>query len=268
MKEIDRLLGIVDRLRGPGGCPWDRAQTLETLQPCLTDEAYEVISAINSLQGENLVEELGDLLFHVLMLCRVAEVEGGVTLAGICRGIEEKMVRRHPHVFGDVKVEGAEEAVRNWEEIKAREKEAPLPASLYEDSFKHLPALRRAQRIQKKAEKVGFDWEDVSGVVAKIREELAEVEAEIAAGDRKRLEREIGDLFFSVVNLSRFLGFDAEKALQGMANRWVRRFKRMESALKGKGRFLELKEVPFGEMDALWEKIAESEKKEGGRDGG
>ncbi len=258
MKEIDRLLKIIDRLRGPGGCPWDREQTMETLQPYLTDEACEVLSAINSLDGENLSEELGDLLFHVLMICRVAESGGEVSFAGIARGIEEKMVRRHPHVFGDVEVKGTEEVARNWEEIKAREKRKGPSSSLYEETFKHLPALRRAQRIQKRAEKVGFDWEDVGGVLAKVREELAEVEAEIESGDRDRLEGEIGDLLFSLVNLSRFLGFDAEKVLQKMSNRWIKRFRRMESVLRESGKILQ--DASLKEMDELWKKIAESEK--------
>lgn len=251
--EIERLLEIIDRLRGPAGCPWDREQTLETLKPYLVDEAYEVFSAINSMDRDNLTEELGDLLFHVLMLCRTAGRERKITLEAICRSIEEKMVRRHPHVFGDVQVNGVNDVMKNWEKIKAREKKRDAPGSLLDDSLKYLPALRRAQRIQQRAGRVGFDWREIAGVIAKVREELEEVEQEIETGDRRRQEYELGDLIFTVVNLVRFMGFDAELSLQKMINRWIRRFQQMEERAREEGRGLG--ELSLEELDAIWDKL-------------
>lgn len=250
-ESIGRLLFLIDRLRGEGGCPWDRAQTLETLQPYLIDEAREVLAAINSLDGENLTEELGDLLFHVLMVCRAAEGEESITLDKITRFIAEKMVRRHPHVFAGAGVDGVEGVLENWEKIKAREKKKEGPGSILADPLRDLPSLRRAQRIQAKTSRVGFDWENPPEILSKIREELEEVEAELAAGDRRRLEEELGDLLFSVVNLVRLVDLDAELALQRTVNRWIRRFGRMEQLAKAEGR--ELKEMPMEEMDRLWE---------------
>jgi MazG family protein len=259
MKEIDRLLKIIDRLRGPDGCPWDRKQTSESLKPQLIDEAHEVLAAINSLDLVNLEEELGDLLFGILMLCRTAESEAGIKITDVARGIEEKIIRRHPHVFSEVKVDGVDDVVRNWEEIKAREKQKPPPDSLFDDTLLHLPALQRAQRIQNRARKAGFDWKEIEGVLDKIKEELAEVEEELGGGSRERLEAELGDLLFSVVNLTRFVDLSAEPALQKMINRWVRRFQKMEGRLKEEGRSVE--DTSFEELDALWEEIADQEKR-------
>lgn len=258
MKEIDRLLEVIDRLRGPEGCPWDQAQTIETLRPGLLDEAYEVLSAINTLDPGNLSEELGDLLFGVLMLCRRAEAESAITLSEIARGIEAKIIRRHPHVFSDRKVSGVDEVLENWEEIKRGEKNHSPPKSLFEARLRHLPALRRAQKIQARARKVGFDWDDVSGVIAKIHEELDEVREAAENGDRKDLEGELGDLLFSVVNLVRFYGFEAEISLHRMIDRWIDRFRRMERELGRRGKTL--RESSFEELDAAWEKISEREK--------
>ncbi len=260
MKEIDRLLKVIDRLRAPGGCPWDRAQTIETLRPGLLDEAYEVLSAINSLDAENLREELGDLLFGVLMLCRQAEAESSITLAEIARGIEEKIVRRHPHVFSDRKVDGVAEVLENWEEIKRGEKNRSRAKTLFEDRLRHLPALRRAQKIQSRARKVGFDWSEVSGVCDKISEELAEVKEAMAEGNRREVEKELGDLLFSVVNLVRFYELEAESCLHRMIERWIDRFQKMESLVKSRGKTLEAS--GFEELDRAWEEIAEREKKE------
>ena len=255
---LERLLALVDRLRGEDGCPWDRAQTLETLQPYLRDETCEVLSAINSLDGDNLAEELGDILFHVLMVCRVAASEKSITLARIAAGIEAKMIRRHPHVFAGTEVDGVEGVLATWEMIKAGEKQMPPPESVLDDPLRELPALRRAQRIQERASRTGFDWDGPREVIPKIREELGELEAEIASDDRPRLEEEMGDLIFSVVNLSRRLGFDAETALQRMINRWIRRFRRMEARARGEGRGLE--ELSLEEMDRLWTGAKDSER--------
>jgi len=252
-KIFGRLLDLADRLRGENGCPWDRAQTLESLRPYLIDETSEVLAAINSLDGENLAEELGDLLFHVLLVCRAAEGEKSITLEKIARSSEEKMIRRHPHVFADVKADGVGVVLENWEKIKAREKKKARPSSLFSDPLPDLPALRRARRVQEKAARVGFDWETPEAVLPKIREELEEAEAELAAGDRVRREEELGDLLFSIVSLARLLEIDAELALQRMINRWIRRFQRMEERAAGEGR--SLKEMTLEEMDCLWEGV-------------
>jgi len=248
---IGRLLELIDRLRGEDGCPWDRAQTLETLQPYLIDETHEILAAINSLDGENLAEELGDLLFHVLTVCRAAQAERSITLEKIARSVEEKMIRRHPHVFAGTEVDGVSGVLENWEKIKAREKKKKLPESVLADPLRDLPALRRAQRIQGKASRVGFDWNNPQAVLPKVREELEEVAAELAAGDRRRLEDELGDLLFTVVNLARLLDLDAELALQRMINRWIRRFRKLEEQAEGEGRSLE--EMTLEEMDRFWE---------------
>ncbi len=256
-KVFGRLLTLADRLRGEGGCPWDQVQTLKSIQPYLIDEAYEVLAAINSLDEENLAEELGDLLFQVLLLCRAAEAEKSITLEEIARLSEEKMIRRHPHVFGEVEVDGAGEVSDNWEMIKAREKQGTPPNSLLSNPLPDLPALRRAQRIQGRVSRVGFDWEDPRAVWPRIREELEELEAELAAGDRDRLEEELGDVLFSVVNLARHLDLDAELALQRMVNRWIRRFQRMESQAGKQGE--SLAEMALERMDRLWEEAKRSE---------
>jgi tetrapyrrole methylase family protein / MazG family protein len=252
-KVFGRLLDLIDRLRGEGGCPWDRAQTLETLQPYLIDETHEILAAINSLDGENLAEELGDLLFHVLMVCRAAEAEQSISLEKTAGAIEEKMIRRHPHVFAGTEVDGVSGVLENWEKIKAREKKKIRPESILADPLRDLPALRRAQRIQAKTSRVGFDWDNPAAVLPKIREELEEVAAELAAGDRRRLEEEIGDLIFSAVNLARLLDLDAELALQRMINRWIRRFRKLEEQAEGEGR--SLKGMTLEEMDRVWDRV-------------
>lgn len=250
MDEIKKLLEVISRLRAPDGCPWDREQTMKSLQPQLLDEAYEVLAAINNLDRRNLQEELGDLLFGILMICRVAEDEAGIPFREVAAGITEKMIRRHPHVFGEVKVKDSEEVVKNWEEIKSREKDHARPPGFLGASLAHLPALRRAQKLQAKARKAGFDWDDVEGVVAKLKEELEEVEVEMRGDSRERLEAELGDLLFSVINLVRFYDLEAESSLHKMINRWITRFGLMEKKLEGKG--VSLKEASFEEMDRLW----------------
>ncbi len=252
-KPIVRLLELIERLRGEGGCPWDRAQTLETLQPYLIDETCEILAAINSLDGENLAEELGDLLFHVLTVCRAAEAEKSITLEKIVGQIEEKMIRRHPHVFAGAEVDGVGEVLKNWEEIKAREKRKAPGRSILADPLRSLPALRRAQRIQAKTSRAGFDWDGPEEVPPQIREELEELAAELTAGDRDRMEAELGDLIFSAVNLARQLGLDAELALQRTVNRWIRRFQRLEARAAGEGRSLE--DLSLEEMDEIWKSV-------------
>jgi tetrapyrrole methylase family protein/MazG family protein len=263
LREIARLLRVIDRLQAPGGCPWDRAQTIRSLQPQLLEETYEVLAAIHTLDEANLAEELGDLLFQILMVCRVAERKAGITLSAIARGIEEKIVRRHPHVFSRTRVKGAEDVIRNWEQIKAIEKNRSPDASIYHDALRHLPALRRAQKIQVKARRAGFDWRQRRELTAKIREELGELEREIRRGDARGVEEEIGDLLFALTALSRYFEFDAELALQKMVDRWLGRFQGMEKRLQEEGH--PLHRDSLDRMERIWKEIGKGKKKAKGK---
>src|SRR5207302_7088529 len=202
---VTRLLGIMDKLRDPGGCPWDREQTLRTLTPYLLEEAHEVIEAIEAGDATHHREELGDLLFQVVFQARIAREEGKFDFADVCDGIADKLTRRHPHVFGDVSVSGSREVVKNWERIKAEERKekGQAPRSAIGGVPVALPALVRAERVTEKAGAVGFDWPDAKSVMQKVREELAELEEATASGSQERMEQELGDLLFAIANLGR-----------------------------------------------------------------
>lgn len=251
-----RLAGVMRKLREEGGCPWDRAQDHGSLRPYLLEEAYEVLEALDDFLREGdaraqaLCEELGDLLFQVVFHARLAEERGLFDLAKVCDAIAQKLTRRHPHVFGDVKVKDAEEVQKNWEqrkleERKARGEEAPGALSSVP---RGLPALLRAQRITEKAGKHGFDWPDASGPKAKILEELKEIEA---AATQKERAREVGDLLFAVVNYARHLGVSAEDALRESTERFSQRFSYIEEELRKRQKTLA--QSSLEEMDALWE---------------
>jgi MazG family protein len=247
---IDRLRGIVARLRAPGGCPWDREQTHASLRGALVEECYEVIDAIERSDDANLREELGDLLLHVVMHAQMADERGVFAFEEVVAEVCEKMIRRHPHVFGDRLAETSTEVLRQWEEIKRAEK--GLAAGVMEGLPASLPALIRAQNAQKKAGRAGFDWPDVEPVFGKFREEVEEVRVAISRGDKRQLEAEIGDLLFTAVNLARKLGIDAETALAGATNRFIRRFRFIESELAASGRTTA--NATLNEMDAIWER--------------
>jgi MazG family protein len=248
---IDRLLGIMDKLRDPGGCPWDREQTLRTLTPYLLEEAHEVIEAIESGDVSHHREELGDLLFQVVFQARIAREEGKFDFAAVCDSISEKLTRRHPHVFGDVSVSGSKEVVQNWERIKAAERKAKgEERSAIGGVPVALPALVRAERLTEKASAVGFDWPDAESVVAKVEEELLELKAAMAGGDRARMEDELGDLLFATANLGRFVKVHPEEALRGTLRRFEARFHYIEEQLRARGR--SPRESTLAEMDALW----------------
>lgn len=248
---VERLGAIVARLRAPGGCPWDREQTHSSLRPLLIEECHEVIEAIDLGDDANLREELGDLLLHVVMHSEMGRERGAFDLAQVADGICEKMVRRHPHVFGDAEASDSAAVLKQWEEIKRLEKSGKPPAGILDGVSKSLPALLRAQEAQKKAARVGFDWPDAEPVFEKISEETAEVREAMAAGDRAALEAELGDLLFSVVNLARKLGVDAETALSGSTRRFISRFRSIERRLEAEGR--RVGETPLAELDRLWE---------------
>src|SRR5579871_4175977 len=253
-REIGRLLEIMAALRTPGtGCPWDLAQNFSTIAPYTLEEAYEVADAIARGDLVDLKDELGDLLLQVVFHARMAEEQGAFDFGDVVQAITEKLIRRHPHVFGDEQSRTPQAVEGLWERIKAEEK-AARPNRGEESALAGvpvaLPALTRALKLQEKAGKVGFDWNDVGAVLAKIREEIAEVEEEIAGGSEQSLPGEVGDLIFAVVNLARHLKVDPESALRGANMKFERRFAHIERRLAERGRTPE--SVSLDEMEALW----------------
>jgi len=259
-KALRRLLDIMDKLRDPGGCPWDREQTLRTLTPYLLEEAHEVIEAIETGDVAHHKEELGDLLFQVVFQARIAREEGKFDFAQVCDVIADKLTRRHPHVFADVEVSGSREVVRNWEKIKAdeRKQKGEAPRSAIGGVPVALPALVRAERLTEKAGAVGFDWPDAKSVLAKVREELDELSEAIDGGVRERVEHELGDLLFAVANLGRWVKVHPEEALRGTLRRFESRFHFIEAKLLERGK--SPRDSSLAEMDELWNEAKRREK--------
>lgn len=251
------LLAIMRRLRGPGGCPWDAEQTHESLTRYLLEETYEVIEAIDLKSPELLKEELGDLLLQPVFHAAIAEENGTFTMADVIRTLCDKLIRRHPHVFGDMEIRDSTAQIENWEKIKKAEKGEERRSAL-SGVPPHLPALLKAQKITEKASRVGFDWEHVDQVMAKVIEELHEFEEAMTQGNNDRMEAELGDLLFAIVNLGRFLSINPEEALRKTINRFQQRFGYVEETLHGQGR--QMKEATLAEMDALWEEAKLREK--------
>lgn len=250
---IDQLVAIVAQLRAPGGCPWDREQTHASLRGGLLEEAYEVVTAIDNSDDENLREELGDLLLQSVFHAQIAVEEGRFSFDDVARSIAEKLVRRHPHVFGEDECADSAAVLQRWDEIKRAEKGGAAAVSALDGIPGSLAALMRAQKAQKKAAKVGFDWDAAEPVIAKIREELAELEAAIAAKDSDALEDELGDVLFSVVNLARKLKVDAETALHRATNKFIARFHAVEALARE--RALVLEKMTLAELDVLWDEV-------------
>ena len=256
--ELARLLDIMARLRRPGdGCPWDLEQTIDTIKPNLIEEAYEALDAMESGNREHLTEELGDLLLQIVFQSQIAAQEGSFNFAAVAQGISEKLIRRHPHIFGDVKVADSKEVLRNWDAIKKTEKKARISA--LDGIPKHVPPLHRAYQMQKLAARVGFDWSDISGVFKKLAEEIGELQEAIAAKNRKHVVEEIGDLLFSVVNVARFMKVDPAYALELTNAKFIRRFRAVEDEIVAGGR--RMKDCTLAEMDAIWDKIRAADKK-------
>jgi len=253
---IERLLAVMARLRAPeGGCPWDVEQTFETVAPYTIEEAYEVADAVTRGDRNELKDELGDLLFQVVFHAQMAHETGAFDFDAVAEAVTDKMIRRHPHVFGDASVEDADEQLRAWEAHKAAERRARAQAegrtpSVLEGVARGLPALMRAEKLQKRAARVGFDWDDPRQVIGKLREELDELEAAIDSRDAAAQEDETGDLLFAAANLARKLGVDSESALRGTNTKFERRFRRIEALLVEQGKTPE--EVTLAEMDTLW----------------
>jgi MazG family protein len=257
---FDQLLAIMARLRGPGGCPWDRDQTRTSLKPFLIEEAYEVLEAIDSGESRALAEELGDLLFQVIFHARIAEERGEFAMRDVLRGLVDKMISRHPHVFGDAAVKTPEEALAQWEALKQRESTTKgRPRSVIDGVPRAMPSLVRAQRTQSKAARVGFDWPDARAAWEKVREEIDEAGEALVAGDQARIREELGDVLFSLVNVARLASIDAEDVLHGATEKFRRRFTEMEAELSAQGKSVD--SVPQAELEQAWEAAKAAERR-------
>jgi XTP/dITP diphosphohydrolase/ATP diphosphatase len=253
---LQRAAQIMARLRGPDGCPWDREQTFDSIKRYTLEETYEVFDAIERRAWPELKDELGDLLLQVLFYAQMAEEAGYFSLRDVAENLNAKLVRRHPHVFGDVEATDAGAVLRNWEQIKVEEKKSkPAQASMLDEVPRTMPATLEASKLGSKAAKVGFDWPDSSGLFAKLDEEIAELMVEVEAGDKAKVEAEFGDLMFTAMNLARHLGVDAESALRGTNAKFRRRFGAMEKAAGDEG--LAGKDVEA--LEELWVKAKASE---------
>lgn len=251
---FQKIVEVMARLRGPKGCPWDREQDHKTLKTYLIEEAYEVIEAIDHENDEKTKEELGDLLLQVIFHAQIAREEGKYDIDDVIETLIEKLVRRHPHVFGAKKIKTADAVLAQWHKIKQTEKKGIRSA--IDGVPKGLPALQKAHKVSKKAARVGFDWKHIDEVLAKVDEELDEVKEALKAKDKKHVYEEIGDLLFSIANLSRFLDLDPEDALRNTINKFTARFKLIEKELKRRGR--SVNDSSLEEMDEIWNKIKRS----------
>jgi MazG family protein len=256
MTAFEKLCEIVAKLRAPGGCPWDREQTNETLLPPLIEEAYEVAGAIRARDDANLREELGDLILLAVMHSEIANETGRFNVEAVLEEVIAKLIRRHPHVFARSNVRDAEGVVKQWEAIKHEEKKNGTIGGHYLSGLPAaLPALMRAQKAQKKAARVNFDWTQLSDVVAKVDEELAETKEAMTSREPAAIADEIGDLLFAVVNLARKSGLDAEVALQNATDKFVSRFNRVEDELRARGK--KLGDAGLEELDEIWNALKE-----------
>lgn len=252
---VNDLVRIMEILRAPDGCMWDQAQDHHSIRQNFIEETYEACEAIDDNDTDHLKEELGDVLLQVVFHTQMEKEKGVFDLNDVADGVCKKLIFRHPHIFGDVKVGSTDEILSNWDDLKRKEKKQETDTSTLESVSKSLPSLIRAQKLQKKAAKVGFDWPDVSGALDKVEEELAEVRAAIDGnGD---IEEEIGDLIFAVTNVSRFVKVDSERAAEKTCNKFVRRFADMEKQAAAGGK--NLSDLTLSELDALWDKAKEHE---------
>jgi MazG family protein len=264
-EKFERLVEIMARLRGEGGCPWDREQTFDSIKPYTLEETYEVLDAIDRRDWRGLAEELGDLVLQAVFYAQMAAEEGHFTIADALDAINAKLVRRHPHVFGDGTARTAEQVLARWNEIKQEEKRerGEEKRGLLDGVLRNQPALMEAAHLSKKAAAAGFDWPDIEGVFGKIREEIAELENARAGASREEIEGEIGDLLFTVVNAARFLGVDPEQALRRTNAKFRERFAQVEGGLEERGR--RFGETTIEEMEELWQ---QAKRKEGSKSAG
>jgi len=256
-RSFDDLVKLMTTLRGPGGCPWDRKQTLPDLKPFVIEESYEVVDAIDRDDRAGLLEELGDFLLQAVFIAELTREEGSFDIYDSITAIHDKLVRRHPHVFGDVEAKDAEQVLVNWEKLKSDERKAEskgvlsgVPAAL--------PALLKASRLTEKAARVGFDWRGTEEVFAKLDEEIAELHEAIGTGQKQQVHDELGDLLFTIANIARKLEINPEEALQSSNRKFARRFQSMESQVHGSGRNLD--QLTLEEMDGLWDEAKAAER--------
>jgi MazG family protein len=256
-RSFDDLVKLMTTLRGPGGCPWDRKQTLPDLKPFVIEESYEVVDAIDRDDRGSLLEELGDFLLQAVFIAEVTREEGSFDIYDSITAIHDKLVRRHPHVFGDAEASDAEQVLVNWEKLKSDERKAEnkgvlsgVPAAL--------PALLRASRLTEKAARVGFDWRGTEAVFEKLDEEIAELHEAIGTGDKQKVHDELGDLLFTIANIARKLEVSPEEALQSTNRKFTRRFESMEARVHGSGRNID--QLSLEEMDGLWDEAKAAER--------
>ncbi|MBQ4105070.1 MAG: nucleoside triphosphate pyrophosphohydrolase [Clostridia bacterium] len=245
------LVNILRVLRNPGGCPWDREQTHESIRRDFIEETYEAIEAIDTKNPELLCEELGDVLLQVVFHSQIEEDAGGFTINEVCDGICKKLIIRHPHVFSDVIADTPDKVLENWDSIKMQTKSQSTQAQAMDSVSHALPSLIRADKVQNKARKCGFDWSDVSGALDKLSEEIEELKSAIAQQDDKASAEELGDVLFSAVNVSRFIGVDAEQALGDACDKFISRFSQVEQLAGERG--VDMKSSTLEELDALWD---------------
>lgn len=260
-KALQKLIETVHRLRAPGGCPWDREQTHQSLRPFLIEESYEVLEVLDQIDSpqklkdpktrDALKEELGDLLMQIVLHAEITRESGAFDFYDVAQTLDEKLIRRHPHVFGEVKVESSEQVVKNWDEIKKKEKQSDQPKLLLDSIPKNQPALPRAQKVIEKVTKVGFQWPDVQGPLEKVEEELSELKEAIESKDPLKIKEELGDLLFCICNVAHMTKIDPEESLRLFLKKFETRFNYIENKINESGRTL--KESNLAEMDKLWE---------------
>lgn len=245
------LVEIMKILRSPEGCPWDREQDHKSIRQNFIEETYEAIEAIDTEDSELLKEELGDVLLQVVFHSEIEQSQGGFNIDDVCDGVCKKLIVRHPHVFGDVVAETSDKVLTNWDNIKMKTKSQKTQSEAIDSVAKSLPALMRSTKVQQKAAKVGFDWDDVNGAMEKVSEELSELKEAVKSSDKENIHEELGDLLFAVVNVSRFLKEDSEKALYDACDKFAKRFRKVEELASEKN--INMKEAGIEVLDELWD---------------
>ncbi|MBR1731347.1 MAG: nucleoside triphosphate pyrophosphohydrolase [Ruminococcus sp.] len=251
--DFDDLIEIMKFLRAPDGCPWDRVQTHESIRSNFIEETYEVIEAIDNKDNELMKEELGDVLLQVVFHSEMAAEENAFDINNVINDVCKKLVIRHPHVFGDIKAENSAEALKSWDDVKMKTKSQKRQSEAMDSVSKALPSLMRATKIQKKAAKVGFDWKNAEDAMEKIPEELSELKQAVADNNQDNISEELGDLLFSVVNVSRFLNVDSEKALYDACDKFTNRFKALEALAYERN--IDIKSAYIDELNSLWDEV-------------
>ena len=251
LNSLSKLIKITDTLMGEDGCPWDKVQTRESLKPYLVEETYEVLDALDANDPEKIKDELGDLLYQILFHSKISSLKGEFNFRDVIDNLSEKMVRRHPHVFQEGELNTPDQVVKQWEEIKRNEKNQANQKSILDNIPKNLPSLLRAQKLQKKAAKEGFDWDQINDVFDKLDEEIAEFKEAVLKKKSADIQSEIGDIIFVITNIAKFYKIDAEEALRSTNNKFIKRFQYIEQKIEGKGKTL--KDCPLEEMERYWQ---------------